>query len=519
MERTRHPLSSTLTALAALLLSLALAAGVLTGCSDQQDDSTANDQDAPTDQQADQPSFEPHGSTFEKAETVTANTNLSGDLTDIAVSEWVKNPNEEDVVDDVSTLQAITPDDDSITFTQDGSNLQWTTGGKDVHYTGITDQELPFAIHIDYTLDGQAVDPSALKDATGTLEIHVTYENNADATVSVNGASQDVKQPYLMATMISFDPEHAKNIQVDNGQVMDQDSTLMALGVAMPGLANTLGLEDEIDLPEELTITADVTGFEMPNVTTIVTNQALSAIGDDTTSDIDSTIDDVFGQMSSIQEATDKLSQGTDTLSQALSTISAGQEKLNAAFPNATNGLTQLQGATSGIAEGLGTTQTQAQAVSDAQAQALETLQGIDTEQMTDEQKASIDQAISELQTAQESSDTVTQGLTASQAQAQQVAAGLGKASEGLEQVQAGYAQLGEATTKVSAAADQLSTATSTMSEGIKSALSEAQNGINEKLDLIDTLKDLVDSEGAFCGSPDEMPSNTMFVVTAKADA
>ena len=199
--------------------------GFLTGCSDDsqansQADTATTAQEQPTEEQQ-QDSITAHGSAYEKAETVKATTTLSGELKNIAVNEWLKNPSGLDVVSDESSLQAITPDDDKITFTQDGTKLDWSTNGEDVHYSGVTDKELPFAVSYSYKLNGEAIDPSALKNVTGQLEISMSYANNTSATISAGGTSHKAKEPYAMASLVSFDAEHAKNVKVDNGQVMD----------------------------------------------------------------------------------------------------------------------------------------------------------------------------------------------------------------------------------------------------------------------------------------------------------
>lgn len=131
--------------------------GFLTGCSSNSQNnengaSATTTQEQPNEEQQ-QDSITAHGSAYEKAETVKATTTLSGEFKSIAVDEWLKNPEGLDVISDTSSLQAIAADDDVITFTQNGENLKWNTNGEDVHYSGVTDKELPFAISYSYKLN------------------------------------------------------------------------------------------------------------------------------------------------------------------------------------------------------------------------------------------------------------------------------------------------------------------------------------------------------------------------------
>lgn len=503
---------------------------LLTGCSDQDNTSSGTTaeqtQPAETNQDEEQDSITAHGSTYEKAETVKATTTLSGELENIAVDEWLKNPSGLDVISDESSLQAIAADDDNITFTQDGTKVEWQAHGEDVHYSGVTDKELPFGITYTYKLNGRKVDPSTLKNITGALEVKISYANNTSATVQAGGTAHSIKEPYAMATLMSFDAEHAKNVKVDNGKVMDQDGSFIAVGLGMPGLAQTLEIDDQVDLPESVTITADVTGFDMPDITTMATNQVLGMIDESATDNIDSKVGDMIDQVSSIQDATNQLSQGMQQVSQALSTVNEGQTKLNDAFPNTTDGLDKISEGTQGVGKLLDASSQQLQAVQTSQEQAaaaVEQLEAIDTTGMSDEQVAALQGSTAEakksLAAAQQAAAATSATLSkASEANAQ-LSAGLSSISEGLAKIQAGYEQLGAATAKISEASAKLATGTQAMSESVGEAISEIQSGIDGKLDLISAVRDYADGKGAFCGNASNMPASTTFTVTAKADA
>lgn len=504
--------------------------GFLTGCSSNSQNnesgaSATTTQEQPNEKQQ-QDSITAHGSAYEKAETVKATTTLLGEFKSIAVDEWLKNPEAFDVISDTSSLQAIAADDDAIAFTQNGENLEWNANGEDVHYSGVTDKELPFAISYGYKLNGETADPSLLKNVTGKLEVHLSYANNTSATVNASGTSHSVKEPYAMASLVSFDAEHAKNVKVNNGQAMDQDGSFIAIGMAMSGLAQSLELDDMVDLPESVIITADVVGFDMPDITTMATNQTLGMIDESTTDNLDSNLDDVFSQVSSIQEATEQLSQGMQGVSQALSGISEGQAKLNSAFPNATDGLDKIAEGSEGVGKLIDASSQQLEAVKAAQekaANAVAKLEAVDTNGMDEEQIEALTQTTADakanLASAQQATATASATLDkASEANAQ-LSQNLAGISEGLAKIQAGYAQLGEATNEITEASAKLSQGTQAMSEGIGTAIKEMQGNINSKLDLVSALRDHTEEQGAFCGNASNMPASTTFVVTAKADA
>ncbi|MFR0791020.1 MAG: hypothetical protein ACLSHW_10705 [Lachnospiraceae bacterium] len=62
--------------------------------------------------------------------------------------------------------------------------------------------------------------------------------------------------------------DHASDIKVKNGKVMDIDGQKLVVGYACPGLTKSLKLTtyeptEDIDIPEYVEVTADVTDFSL----------------------------------------------------------------------------------------------------------------------------------------------------------------------------------------------------------------------------------------------------------------
>ena len=530
------PDARTRAALAALLAAVLVAGGLLVSCTtgDAEDEGStateaaeeadagsgeeAADGDAEAEEEEEEPaSFVAHGSEYGKSETVIASTTLDGELSAVSVSEWIKNPEGLESIEDVSSLQSITCDDEEIDCTQDGESLTWQTGGEDVSYTGISDQELPFAISYSYKLDGEEIDPDELQDVSGELEVTISYENLSSETVTVDGVETEVQQPYALASLVIFDTQHAKDIEVDGGQISEMDGYTIAIGMGMPGLAETLGLEDYLELPESVTITAEVCGFDMPDITTIATNQTLSMIDEDSMDGVDDSLDEAFGQLGSVTEALDELSTGIAAIDEAIATINEGQAALNEAFPNATDGITALQTAAGGIGTALDASDEALTASLAVQADALAQLQSIDTSEMTPEQQAAIATAIADLTASTQADAGAQAGVQGANEVAAQLDEGLGSVVEGLETIQSGYEQLEEGTATVNEATTALATATDTMSASVAEALDEAEIELADELELVQAVADLAEGTGAWCGSAEDMPATTTFIVTAEA--
>ena len=524
-------------ALATLLAFVLAAATLLVGCSSEDaEDAGENSGSASTQVEEgdadEEDSFVAHGSTFGKSETVVASTDFEGQLTGITVSEWIKNPEGLESIEDVSTLQSITSDDEDVTYTQDGSTIVWQTNGEDVSYTGITDQDLPFEIEYSFTLDGEEVAASELQDVSGTLEVTITYTNLSEETVTVDGEEIETQQPYAFISILVFDTEHAKNVTVEGGQTLETDGSVVAMGVALPGLASILGLdeldledleelglgEDALDFPESVTITAEVTGFDLGSITTIATNQTLSALDASTVDEVEASLSDALASADSITESLDQLSEGIAAIDEAIATVNESLATLDESFPSVTESITSLQTAAQGIGTSLSAIDETLTSSLAAQADALEQLEGIDTSSLSDEDQEALAAAIADLEASQQYDVGVQESLGSVSEVATSLDSGLGSVVEALDGLLAGYEALEEGLASVNEATSSLVEATSGMGTSVSESLESVEAAIDAQLDRVLAVAELAEDSGAFCGSADDMPANTTFIVTAELE-
>ena len=216
-----------------------------------------------------------------KEETVYVNATAEGEVKDITVSDWLKNSGAADgEVSDVSDLNDIKNVKGDETFTQDGEKVTWNTDSSDIYYQGTTDKELPVNMKIKYYLDNQEITPDELAGKSGHLRMEVTYTNNSKKTVKVDKKNVEVYSPFVMITGMILSSDHFSNVTIDNGKVISDGDKEMVVGVAIPGLKDSLDLSDDlsdkIDIPESFTMEADVTDCSMGNTFTMAVTDLLS---------------------------------------------------------------------------------------------------------------------------------------------------------------------------------------------------------------------------------------------------
>ena len=267
----------------AIVLSGVMAASCLTGCGARQ--ITATKLDAETDDvekiTAAAAELNPvHSDTAGKEETVYVIADADGKPTETIVSAWLKNPDGADTLTDHAELENIENVKGNETFTTgaDG-NITWQADGNDIHYRGTTGQQLPVTTAISYELDGREVSAADLAGATGHLTITFRYTNNTATERTVNGHTVTLYQPFLVVSGLVLDDARANNVTVTHGKVIQTGDRSVVVGMAMPGLRESLGLDAmhtrdgaslDLDIPESVTIEADVQDFTLLTTVTVI---------------------------------------------------------------------------------------------------------------------------------------------------------------------------------------------------------------------------------------------------------
>ena len=103
--------------------------------------------------------------------------------------------------------------------------------------------------------------------------------NNSKKTVKVDKKNVEVYSPFVMVTGMILSSDHFSNVTIDNGKVISDGDKEMVVGVAIPGLKDSLDLSDDlsdkIDIPESFTMEADVTDCSMGNTFTMAVTDLL----------------------------------------------------------------------------------------------------------------------------------------------------------------------------------------------------------------------------------------------------
>ena len=245
---------------------------------------------------------------YSKDETVYTKANANGSSYQTIVSEHLKNSDNAELLKDMSTLLNIKNTNGDEEASQNGTSLEWKTSGNDIYYQGNTDKELPLDCTIKYELNGEEIAPNDLIGKSGSVKITIEYTNKEERFVNINGKNEKMYVPFVVMAGTMLDNTKMKNIEVTNGKVLDNGQKTVVVGLACPGLIESLGLEDE-DL-NKVEISFEATDFEMENIMSYATPK----IFDDADISAMDKLDEVYSQINDLKSASTQLVEGAKTL-------------------------------------------------------------------------------------------------------------------------------------------------------------------------------------------------------------
>lgn len=135
-------------------------------------------------------------STVSKEETVYATLDANGGVTDVIVSDWLKNSGQVDSVKDSSTLKDITNTRVMRSLHRVVTALHGTLQKRHLLSGNSRKSELPVGMQITYKLDGEEVSPKDIVGKSGKLEMTIKYSNTSKKQVTVAGEKKDIYTPF-----------------------------------------------------------------------------------------------------------------------------------------------------------------------------------------------------------------------------------------------------------------------------------------------------------------------------------
>ncbi|MBR6451911.1 MAG: hypothetical protein IKS87_04335, partial [Lachnospiraceae bacterium] len=469
----------------ACVLCTAMVAGSLTGCASAKSpaqesvaatDSESTDEDVLVNAMA---SASAAGAQMaQKQETVYVKTNASGGVDSVIVSDWLKNSGKSGTLLDSSDLKDIKNLKGKQGYTENDGQMAWDASGEDIYYQGTTDKALPVDVEISYKLNGNPVSPEELAGKSGHVEICLNYVNHETQKVEISGEEETIYTPFAVMSGMILDDEKFTNVAVTNGTVISDGNKDIVIGMAFPGLVDSLNgsavtdrellgqIEEEIKIPSEVTVSADTSDFELGMTMTMVSSDVMSALGLENVDTDSNRFDSLKESMTEFKNAGSELVKGTGQLR-------SGAGQLNDGALQLADGSGQLYDGVVKYTDGVGK-------VNDGAGQ-------------LNEGAGKLDSGVGALK---DGIDQVDAGAGALSDGISQVDAGAGALSDGISRVDAGAGALSDGIDNASAGADQVKDGAAQVSAGAAglkdgaAQVSAGIQGLQSQMSALGALKD-----------------------------
>ncbi|WP_026523449.1 hypothetical protein [Butyrivibrio sp. MB2005] len=315
-----------------------------------------------------------------KEETVYVMTDASGNVDDVVVSNWLKNKDGSKTLTDKTNLKDIVNVKGEETYTENSDGtVTWDAEGSDIYYQGTPTEEVPIGVKVTYTLNGKEMTADEIAGQSGSVKIRFDYTNTLKKEVNIDGQEENIDVPFTMISGTMLDSDKFANVKVSNGKVISDANNYVVVGVAMPGLKESLKIDDEklkendideedVSIPDYVEITADVNDFELPMTISMASANVVSDLGLDKiyNSDKVDTLNDDMDKLSDastelrdgtgeLADGTGKFQDGTTELANGTSDLKDGTKKLKDGTTELKDGTTQLRDGAGTLASGAGT--------------------------------------------------------------------------------------------------------------------------------------------------------------------
>lgn len=308
----------------------------------------------------------------DKEETVYVAGDATGAQDKVTVSDWLKNEDGSKTIKDETSLQDVTnvKGNEDFVKNSDGT-ITWNADGNDIYYQGTSSQQLPVNVKVSYKLDGKDIKPEDLAGKSGKVTIRFDYTNNDKKTVDINGKSEEIYTPFAMVSGVMLPTDKFSNVQVSNGKVISDANDYIVMGVGLPGLKDSLKLDEDkledieltdknVNIPDYVEITADTNDFQLGMTMTMASSDALSDLGftdldnSDKVDDVNSKINDMTDGVQQLQDGSKSLQTGTGKLYDGTKKLTNGTYKLVDGASKLTDGATTLKDGSGKLNTGAG---------------------------------------------------------------------------------------------------------------------------------------------------------------------
>lgn len=289
----------------------------------------------------------------EKEEVVYAMLDASGEVNGVYVVNQFSGGT---IVDygNYTSVRNLTTED---AITQEGDEVTFHTDADKVYYQGDLDtKDIPWNISVRYYIDGKEYTPEEIAGMSGALELKLSISENTKC-------DENFWDGYALQAAITLDTNQCRNIVAENATVANVGSDKQLSYIILPGKG------------ADLTVTADVTDFEMDAITINGVKLNMNMEMDD--SEIQDQIKEICDAVDKLNDGAISLADGTGSLVDGAGTLYDGTVKVKEGADCVKDGMTSLNSGIATVQDARRTLNGKSSTLTDGSAQVLSALQTI----------------------------------------------------------------------------------------------------------------------------------------------
>ncbi len=263
-------------------------------------------------------------SALTKYETVYSKLNYDGTVMNTIVNNKIHNNEGLDTIEDYTTLKDVLNLSNDYAYKRIDNKITWNSYGKDVYYQGYIKNELPVQLKISYYLNDTEMKLEDMIGKNGHIKMVLKYTNTDKHKVKVNGKNEVLYTPFMVTMGTILDDTYTTNISISNGKVINNGTKSIIVGVAMPGLYESLK-NDNLKGMDTITLEFDTTKFELASIYSMVMPKVITS---EDLSFLDN-INDIYGKVNALQSGINKIQDGIEELSKNGDTINDGVKQIS----------------------------------------------------------------------------------------------------------------------------------------------------------------------------------------------
>ena len=218
------------------------------------------------------------------------------------------------------------------------STIEENENGKDISQNDV-EKDLPIECKVTYKLDEEEMTADEIAGKKGKVTITLKYTNKDEKQVWINDHNEKMYTPFLVVSGVVLDNEKNRNIEINNGKLINNGETTIVAGFAIPGLIESLKLEDsDISVQDTIEISLETDCFELGNIMTFATPKVFSSLNirmED--------FNELFDKVNELQDASMKIEDGAKSLNDGIIVLDNGVTTLKEGSQSLNNGAATLR--------------------------------------------------------------------------------------------------------------------------------------------------------------------------------